>query len=81
MKDRHFSSSGKKAVNLTIDASLLAQAKASRINLSAMLEQALSDRLAEQARQQWREENASAIRAYNEMIESQGCFSDGLRGF
>lgn len=81
MKGKLSSSPTKKAVNLSIDSTLLAAAKASGINLSAALEQVLHDRLAEQARQQWRLDNALAIQAYNEMIESRGCFSDGLREF
>lgn len=31
--------------------------------------------------QQWQQENQQAISAYNELVERQGVFSEGLRGF
>lgn len=31
--------------------------------------------------QQWQQENQKAISAYNELVERQGVFSEGLRGF
>jgi post-segregation antitoxin (ccd killing protein) len=35
----------------------------------------------EQAARQWYEENKAAIDAYNELIETHGLFSDGVRTF
>lgn len=58
----------KKAVNLTIDANLLAEARDAGTNLSAVLEQALRS---ERARR-WREENREAIEANNAQLEREG---------
>ena len=44
----------KKAVNLSIDAELLARAKAARLNLSALLEQALSEQVRAEQERRWR---------------------------
>jgi post-segregation antitoxin (ccd killing protein) len=35
----------------------------------------------QQAARQWYEENKQAVDAYNEMIETHGLFSDGVRMF
>lgn len=71
----------KKATNLSINADLLRQARELNINLSQTLEQHLAEIVREARRQQWLEENKGAIDAYNQRIESQGVFSDGLRQF
>lgn len=62
----------KKAVNLSVDAELLGEAKAAGANLSAVLEEALRTKLKEQRWQRWREENRAAIEASNEEVERNG---------
>jgi antitoxin CcdA len=71
----------KKSTNLSINSDLLRQAKEHRINLSKALEQRLAEMLMEQKRLRWQEENQDAIEEYNRRIETNGVFSDGLRGF
>jgi antitoxin CcdA len=71
----------KKATNLSINADLLRQAKELNINLSQTLEQHLAERVREVRRQQWLVENKDAIADYNQRVEAQGVFSDGLRSF
>lgn len=71
----------KKATNLSINADLLRQARELNINLSQTLEQHLAEIVREARRQQWLAENKSAIDVYNQRIELQGVFSDGLRQF
>ena len=71
----------KKPANLSINSDLLKKTKALNINLSATLEQALTEILAKQVEQQWRKENEKAIQAYNQFIEEHGCYSDEYRGF
>jgi len=71
----------KKPTNLTINSDLLAKAKAEDINLSATLEAALADKLVKIRREKWLKENAGAISAYNEFVEENGLFSDGIRSF
>jgi len=74
-------SAPKKATNLSINADLLRQAKELNINLSQTLELHLAELVREARRQQWLAENKIAIEGYNQRIESQGVFSDGLRQF
>ena len=71
----------KRAANLSINADLLSKAKELDINLSATLEQALIEALRKRQRDQWVAENQAAIEAYNEHVDKQGVFSDGLRNF
>jgi len=75
------SAAPKKATNLSINADLLRQAKELNINLSQTLEQHLAELVREARRQQWLADNKGAIESYNQRIESQGVFSDGLRQF
>ena len=62
----------KRAVNLSVDAELLDEAKAAGTNLSAVLEQALNDQLKSQRRQQWLDANRVAIEASNRELEANG---------
>ncbi len=71
----------KKAVNLSIDAALLREARECDINLSATLERALSEALRQQRRQRWLAENRPGIAAYNEQVDAHGAFADTLRTF
>ena len=64
--------SRKKAVNLSIDASLVAEAKDAEMNLSAVLENALTLQLQERRRAKWAEENREAIEANNAQLERDG---------
>ena len=69
--------SAKKAVNLSINATLLREAKSQGLNLSKLLERAL----AEENARLWLTENKAAIDAYNQRIELQGIWSDGWRSW
>lgn len=71
----------KKATNLSINEDLLRRARALEINLSATLEHALAEVLKMKQREQWLAENQAAMAAYNEQVEREGVFSDGLRDF
>lgn len=71
----------KKPTNLSLNSDLLKQCKAMKINLSATLEQALTDKLAKSKSEKWADENKNAIRAYNEFVDEHGCFSDEFREF
>jgi antitoxin CcdA len=71
----------KKATNCTVNSDLLARAKEMNINLSATLETALAEVVAETERRQWLEENEAAINHYNKQVRKCGLFSDGLRTF
>ncbi len=71
----------KKSTNLSVNSDLLMKAKALDINLSATLEQALSDVLRKRAKELWLLENRDAITAYNQHVTEDGVFSDDLRFF
>lgn len=69
----------KRSVNLSVNVETLGEAREARVNLSALLEQALIGELARLRRGRWREENAGAVRAYNEYLASHGtCFEGRL---
>jgi antitoxin CcdA len=71
----------KSATNVSIRRDLLEAARASKIDLSATLEQALIEKLREAQQRQWREENRESITAYNQHVEKHGVFSDDSRTF
>jgi antitoxin CcdA len=71
----------KRATNVSVRGDLLAAAREAGVNLSATLERALTEALAEVKRRKWREDNRDAIAAYNEHIDEHGAFSDGVRRF
>jgi len=71
----------KRATNVRVRSDLLAAAREAGVNLSATLERALMEELAEARRKKWRQENCDAIAAYNEHVEKHGMFSDDVRSF
>lgn len=71
----------KKATNLSINSDLLSKSRASNINLSALLEQALKSTLAITEAEKWKNDNKQAIAEYNDFIEENGCFGDEYRRF
>ena len=71
----------KRAVNLSLNAELLRQAKELGLNLSSLAEDAVALAVKNHLAQRWQEENAAAIRAYNKRVAKRGVFSDGLRRF
>ena len=74
-------SAPKKPTNVRLNSDLLKKSRALNINISATLEQALADKLSRQRSEEWAKENKNAIKAYNEFIEENGCFSDEHRTF
>ena len=71
----------KLATNVSVRSDLLTAAREAGVNLSATLERALTEVLAEVKRKNWREDNRDAIAAYNEHVERHGTFSDDVRSF
>ena len=78
---RRRNSSPKRATNVSVRSDLLAAAREAGVNLSAALESALIEQLAQLKREKWRQENRDSIAAYNEHIEKHGAFSDDVRSF
>jgi antitoxin CcdA len=74
-------SAPRKPTNLTVNSDLLRRAKERKINVSSLLEAALTDELRARERAEWKESNKEAIELYNAKIKEFGLFSDGLRSF
>ncbi|HEX3485458.1 MAG TPA: type II toxin-antitoxin system CcdA family antitoxin [Micropepsaceae bacterium] len=66
----------KRAVNLSVDAEILAAAKALGINLSQVLEDELRKRTRDAREAKWREENRGSVESYNQLIERAGVFGE-----
>jgi len=81
MKRRTLLTGSKKAVNVSIDQGLIQQAKALNINLSAVLEEALQQVVIAEGQRQWLDSHQQSIATYNQDVEENGVFSDGLRSF
>ena len=71
----------KQATNVSVRSDLLAEAREAGVNLSATLERALREEIANLKRDRWRETNRDAIAAYNDYVEEHGTFSDDVRNF
>jgi len=71
----------KRPTNLTVNSDLLDTAKKLKINISAILEEALAKKVQQETADAWLSENKVAIKQYNEFIDDNGVFSDGLRKF
>ncbi len=72
-------SAPKKPTNLSINSELLSKAKDLKLNLSATLENALSNEVQKAERTQWLKKNKDAIEASNHFIDEKGLFSDSYR--
>lgn len=69
----------KRPVNLSVRVEILDAAREARVNLSALLEQALIGELVRLKGGRWRDENARAVGAYNEHLLAHGtCFEGRL---
>lgn len=67
--------------NVSVNTDLLVKARALKINLSATLEAALAEGVAQSRRERWQHENVPAIAAYNDLVEEQGRSGDTVRQF
>ena len=71
----------KKPVNLSLNSDLMGLGKSLGLNLSRLAEEALAQAVRQRLAETWLQENREAIEAFNEHVERQGTFSDGLRSF
>lgn len=81
MENAYNLESPKRATNLSVNSDLLTQAKRLGINLSALFEQSLADKVKQMKSELWLAENRDAIAVYNNDVLEHGVFSDGLRSF
>lgn len=75
-------------VSVQLDREAVEAAAAAGLDLSEVLHEALCRKLPtlrqperEQATRQWYEENKEAVDSYNQFVEKNGLFSDGIRKF
>jgi antitoxin CcdA len=71
----------KKAVNLSVDAEILAAAKAQGINLSQVLEDELRERTKEERIKRFQEQHREAFEEHNRFIEQHGIWSEKYRSW
>jgi len=71
----------KLATNLSVRADLVEAARSMKLNLSALLEDALEKALREREARKWLAENEDAISGYNRRVAERGVFSDAWRRF
>lgn len=81
MKHGGISTAKRKPVNLSIDAGLVADAKAMGINLSQTCEAALRAALKKKHEDQWIKENWDAIQSSNVWVEKHGLPLEKYRMF
>lgn len=62
------------SVTVTVDRELVNRARDAGLNMSATLTVALNAELKKHAATRWREENAEAIAALNQLADETGCF-------
>jgi len=71
----------RKAANLSLDRTLLAQARELDINLSRAAEDGIAKAVKAERERRWLEENAEPIRVYNEYVEKNGLPLEEYRTF
>lgn len=81
MNARTPSAALKRPTNLSVNADLLDKARKLGINLSQTLEDRLVEVVREAEANDWLKKNKRAIDVYNERVEREEVWSDGLRGF
>lgn len=62
----------RKPTNLSLDATLLAEAKALKVNLSRAAEDGVRNAVAAARAKQWKTENAAALQSSNDYVEKHG---------
>lgn len=67
-----FPSAARKATNVSLDSSLVAEAKRLGVNISRACEAGLTAEIAQTYAQQWKVENAAALLSSNEWVERNG---------
>ena len=71
----------KKSVNVSLAPEILEEARKLKINLSAVLTEALIEKFRENKREEWLRDNKKSIEALNQWVEENGSFSDFQRPF
>ncbi|CAI1775677.1 type II toxin-antitoxin system CcdA family antitoxin [Serratia entomophila] len=70
-----------KSVNVTLPQELLEQARRQNLDISAVLAEALTDKLRKTSREEWQEQNKASIEAVNAFTDEHGSFTDYQKAF
>ncbi len=62
----------RRSANLSISASLLAEAKSLAVNVSRAAEAGIADAVRREKERRWKEENSEAIERWNRWVEENG---------
>ena len=62
----------RRAANLSIDATLLGEAKSLSVNISRAAEAGIADAVRKEKERRWKEENREAIEGWNQWIRDNG---------
>jgi antitoxin CcdA len=76
-----FKLTAKKATNITLSMDVYEAAKSLGINISQVCEQGLREVIQLRKEQQWNEEHAAFLLAYNRRVEEEGLALDEWRSF
>lgn len=71
----------RRAANLSIDATLLGEAKSLSVNISRAAEAGIADAVRKEKERRWKEENREAIEGWNRYFEENGLPFSEYRGF
>lgn len=77
----NYAAAPKKTTSVSLAEPLLVEAKTLGINVSQAAEEGVAIAVARRRREQWLQENAAAIRSYNEFVEKHGMVLDKYRLF
>jgi antitoxin CcdA len=73
--------SGKKATNISLAMDVYLDAKNFGINISQLCEQKLREEIQKRKEQQWNEQHANFLAAYNSVVETEGVALQEWRAF
>lgn len=79
MKRTHEARAKRRPTNLSLDASLLEEARRLELNLSRILEARLREVVQEERARRWLEENEDGFAAYERFVEKHGIFNEDER--
>lgn len=71
----------RKPVNLSLNAELVAEAKALELNVSRLAEEGIAAAVREEKIRRWKEENREAMESWNEWVRENGLPFAEYRGF
>jgi len=71
----------KKATNISLAMDVYLDAKNFGINISQLCEQALREEIQKRKEQQWNEQHANFLAAYNSLVETEGVALQEWRAF